>query len=262
MSFIDFEAPTNFIEREKDIDLDNLDNFDSGLTSKKRDREEDVDEIFRSLDDDDNDDGTAPLNSTSAFDNDQDNDEAGTEKPKRVLAKIDPERLLGQNGLPALLASSKNWKFRGKGHEIEDLKKLLSYYQLWAHKMFPKTQFSDTIEKVEKMCHQRRMEAALKGWKDANDHKRTLELEGGVEIPDNLEREQEMDINIDQNNTTDVGNDDRRSASPALFRSPSPPADIPPDEDIEHLQRNDDEATRDALENEALAELEKELGGF
>ena len=145
--------------------------------------------------------------------------------------------------------------------KIEDLKKLLSYYQLWAHKMFPKTQFSDTIEKVEKICHQRRMEAALKGWKDANDHKRTLELEGGVEIPDNLEREQEMDINIDQNNTTDVGNDDRRSASPALFRSPSP-ADIPPDEDIEHLQRNDDEATRDALENEALAELEKELGGF
>lgn len=92
MSFIDFEAPTNFIEREKDIDLDNLDNFDSGLTSKKRDREEDVDEIFRSLEDDDNDDGTAPLNSTSAFDNDQDNDEDGTEKPKRVLAKIDPER--------------------------------------------------------------------------------------------------------------------------------------------------------------------------
>lgn len=127
--------------------------------------------------------------------------------------------------------------------------------------MFPKTQFGDTIEKVEKICHQRRMEAALKGWKDANDLKRTLELEGGVEIPDNLEREQEMDINIDQNNTTDVGNGDRRSASPALFRSPSPPADIPPDEDIEHLQRND-EATRDALENEALAELEKELGGF
>ena len=92
MSFIDFEAPTNFNEREKDIDIDNLDNLDSGLTSKKRDREEDVDEIFRSLNDEDNDDDTPPLNPSSAFDNDQDNDEDGTEKPKRVLAKIDPER--------------------------------------------------------------------------------------------------------------------------------------------------------------------------
>lgn len=92
MSFIDFEAPTNFLEREKELDLDNLDNLDSGTTFKKRDREEDVDEIFRSLDDEDNDDDTAPLNPSSAFDNDQDNDEAGTDKPKRVLAKIDPER--------------------------------------------------------------------------------------------------------------------------------------------------------------------------
>ena len=33
----------------------------------------------------------------------------------------------------------------------------MDLYQLWAHKMFPKTQFRDTIERVERVCRQKRM---------------------------------------------------------------------------------------------------------
>ena len=33
----------------------------------------------------------------------------------------------------------------------------MDLYQLWAHRMFPKTQFRDTVEKVERVCRQKRM---------------------------------------------------------------------------------------------------------
>ena len=41
--------------------------------------------------------------------------------------------------------------------QAADLDRLMDLYQLWAHKMFPKTQFRDTIEKVERVCRQKRM---------------------------------------------------------------------------------------------------------
>lgn len=39
----------------------------------------------------------------------------------------------------------------------KDLQRLLRIYQFWAHEMYPKGQFRDTVEKVEKLCHSKRM---------------------------------------------------------------------------------------------------------
>ncbi|KAG8829587.1 hypothetical protein FRC17_006355 [Serendipita sp. 399] len=80
-------------------------------------------------------------------------EEEGTnDKPKRrVIAKVDDERLLGERGFPALIKEAKKFKPKGKGHEAEDLDRLLSIYQFWAHNMFPKTQFRDTVERVERV---------------------------------------------------------------------------------------------------------------
>lgn len=39
-------------------------------------------------------------------------------KKKRTLAKIDAERLMGHWGLPALLGAAKQFKVKGKGHEV------------------------------------------------------------------------------------------------------------------------------------------------
>ena len=41
--------------------------------------------------------------------------------------------------------------------KTEDLDRLMSIYQFWAHNMFPKTQFRDTIDRVERVCRSRRM---------------------------------------------------------------------------------------------------------
>lgn len=47
-------------------------------------------------------------------------DEGEEPKPKRLMAKIDADRLLGRWGLPALLDSAKKFKVKGKGHEVSD----------------------------------------------------------------------------------------------------------------------------------------------
>ena len=120
------------------------------------------------------------------------------------------------------------------------------------------------------------MEAALKGWKDAKAVS-ALEQDGAI-VHDGLEREAGVDN--DEEGNKDHGRESsthpRNPDDPpdALFRSPSPPNqnqydddipdDIPPDDEVHDVQQQgiDSGADRDALEEEALAALEKELGGF
>lgn len=45
-----------------------------------------------------------------------------------------------------------------KGLQVEDLDRLLGIYQFWAHNMFPRTQFRDTVDRVERVCRSRRMQ--------------------------------------------------------------------------------------------------------
>ncbi|KDQ17939.1 hypothetical protein BOTBODRAFT_544616 [Botryobasidium botryosum FD-172 SS1] len=87
----------------------------------------------------------------------EDGEEEKEEKKRRPMPKLDEARLLGENGFPLLVKEHKKFKTKGKGHEAADLSKLMQMYQLWAHKMFPKTQFRDTVEKVEKVCRSNRM---------------------------------------------------------------------------------------------------------
>lgn len=86
----------------------------------------------------------------------------------RTIAKVDEERLLGDRGFPALIKEAQQFKPKGKGHEAADLDRLLSIYQFWAHNMFPKTQFRDTVDRVERVCRSRRMLINMSMWRDAN----------------------------------------------------------------------------------------------
>ncbi|KEP55307.1 replication fork protection component Swi3 [Rhizoctonia solani 123E] len=76
-------------------------------------------------------------------------------KTRKILPKLDEDRLLtDRDGMRALVRRAKEINIKGKGHE------------LWAHKMFPKMQFQDTVERVEKLCRTKRMHVALSQWRD------------------------------------------------------------------------------------------------
>ena len=97
-------------------------------------------------------------------------------KERRKPVILNEERLVEPNGFPQLIKDMKGFKVKGKGHEVgdlwffagsiekrfflqySDLKSLLQVYQFWTHRMYPKTPFKDTIDRVEKLCHSRRMQ--------------------------------------------------------------------------------------------------------
>ncbi|GAA5868318.1 hypothetical protein JCM3774_001005 [Rhodotorula dairenensis] len=91
-------------------------------------------------------------------------------KKRRVIAKLDEERLLGPTGFPLLREHMQKIKIKGKGHEGQDLKRVLTMYQLWSHKMYPKTNLRDTLQTVEKLCHKRSVQRALKEYRDEAKH--------------------------------------------------------------------------------------------
>jgi len=82
-------------------------------------------------------------------------------KKRRPTVKLDAEKLMSDKGLPLLCREAPNGiKFKGKGHEMRDLRKLVEYYTLWAHGLYPRANFQDFLTITEKMGHTKRMQMA------------------------------------------------------------------------------------------------------
>ncbi|KAJ7403689.1 TIMELESS-interacting protein [Pitangus sulphuratus] len=81
---------------------------------------------------------------------------------KRPRPKLDAQRLTSDRGLPALRHIFDNVKFKGKGHEAEDLKTLIQHMEHWAHRLFPQLQFEDFIDRVENLGNKKEVQTCLK----------------------------------------------------------------------------------------------------
>ncbi|XP_029354237.1 TIMELESS-interacting protein [Echeneis naucrates] len=81
---------------------------------------------------------------------------------KRPQPKLDSQRLISERGLPALRTMFDNVHFKGKGHEVSDLRLLMQKMENWAHRLYPKLQFEDFIEKVERLGNKKEVQTCLK----------------------------------------------------------------------------------------------------
>ncbi|XP_006831577.1 PREDICTED: TIMELESS-interacting protein [Chrysochloris asiatica] len=81
---------------------------------------------------------------------------------KRNIPKLDAQRLISERGLPTLRHVFDKTKFKGKGHEAEDLKKLIRQMEHWAHRLFPKLQFEDFVDRVEYLGNKKEVQTCLK----------------------------------------------------------------------------------------------------
>ncbi|KAM9366741.1 TIMELESS-interacting protein [Symphorus nematophorus] len=81
---------------------------------------------------------------------------------KRPQPKLDSNRLISDRGLPALRTLFENVRFKGKGHEAEDLRLLMQKMENWAHRLYPKLQFDDFIDRVEKLGGKKEVQTCLK----------------------------------------------------------------------------------------------------
>ncbi|KAI8807528.1 replication fork protection component Swi3-domain-containing protein [Cladochytrium replicatum] len=101
--------------------------------------------------------------------------------PKKARHKIDNELLLGPRGFSKIRQNRRKLKFKGKGHEMEDVEKLLMYYQIWAHELMPSLTFESVVERVETLCHTRQ----CKMYADAVVHEQKL-IDLGIESIDGI----------------------------------------------------------------------------
>uniref|UniRef100_V9KR52 TIMELESS-interacting protein n=1 Tax=Callorhinchus milii TaxID=7868 RepID=V9KR52_CALMI len=81
---------------------------------------------------------------------------------KRPQPKLDAHRLTSERGLPALRTMFNNVRFKGKGHETEDLKTLLQHMEHWAHRLYPKLQFDEFVDQVESLGSKKEVQTCLK----------------------------------------------------------------------------------------------------
>ncbi|XP_019722973.1 TIMELESS-interacting protein isoform X3 [Hippocampus comes] len=81
---------------------------------------------------------------------------------KRPQPKLDSHRLTSEKGLPALRTLFDDVHFKGKGHEAEDVRLLMQKMENWAHRLYPKLQFEDFIDKVEKLGAKKEVQTCLK----------------------------------------------------------------------------------------------------
>lgn len=96
-------------------------------------------------------------------------DEEVVVKKRRIMAKLDDDRLINPNmGIPYLQRKvSSNLLPRlkkRKGEELQDLSTILQFYQLWAHKLYPKANFGDFIQIARTAGKTSRMRMFRQGW--------------------------------------------------------------------------------------------------
>lgn len=94
-------------------------------------------------------------------------------------------RLLGEGGLTLLRTETQHLKFRGKGHEDEDLHKLIGYYTVWANNLYPKYNFKDFAQKVTKPASSARVKETLNVWRNEYIDRRNIRMGISRELSDN-----------------------------------------------------------------------------
>lgn len=70
---------------------------------------------------------------------------------KNPRPKLDPERLKGPRGIAVIADAFKDFKFHGKGYEKMDLNRVMKRLEHWAHRLYPRFQFDDCLDKIEKL---------------------------------------------------------------------------------------------------------------
>lgn len=129
---------------------------------------------------------SAPEGTTSAYgnsgsnnaplpnDDDADADVLGVDeevvvKKRRTMAKLDDDRLINPTiGIPYLQRKVVSTLMprlkKRKGEELRDLSTILQFYQLWAHKLYPKANFGDFIQIARTAGKTPRMRMFRQGW--------------------------------------------------------------------------------------------------
>eukprot|EP00123_Amoebidium_parasiticum_P021036 comp6047_c0_seq1/m.1883 comp6047_c0_seq1/g.1883 ORF comp6047_c0_seq1/g.1883 comp6047_c0_seq1/m.1883 type:complete len:309 (-) comp6047_c0_seq1:130-1056(-) len=76
---------------------------------------------------------------------------AAAKKPSNSKRpRLDENLLMSENGVKLLYRTVSQFKFKGEGHEGEDLRQLLRCYEIWAHRLYPAYTLKDFAAAVQR----------------------------------------------------------------------------------------------------------------
>ncbi|CAA7403432.1 unnamed protein product [Spirodela intermedia] len=90
------------------------------------------------------------------------NPAAENKKPPRTRPKLTPELLLSDDGIGYVLRHfPRAFKCRGRGHEVDDLGRLIDLYADWHSRLIPYYSFSQFVQKVEQVGASKRVRRCI-----------------------------------------------------------------------------------------------------
>lgn len=75
--------------------------------------------------------------------------------------RLNVERLKSDRGIHTLENYFKNMKYRGKGHERDDLNAVVKHLEHWAHRLYPNYTFDDFVGQVEKLGRKKELQTHM-----------------------------------------------------------------------------------------------------
>ncbi|KAK7264129.1 hypothetical protein RJT34_31733 [Clitoria ternatea] len=145
---------------------------------------------------------------------------SAADKPKklpRTRPKLTPDLLLSDDGLGYVLRYfPREFKYRGRGHEVRDLGNLLQLYSDWHSRLLPYYSFHQFVHKVETVAASRRVKTCLRELRervaDGGDPTKLRETPVVQDIPAdeqvNVEAShQERDVFAESENVNDLPED-------------------------------------------------------
>ncbi|XP_058801355.1 protein TIPIN homolog [Phymastichus coffea] len=121
---------------------------------------------------------------------------------KRTLNKrfvLNTERLKGPKGIHTIEKLYEGFKFQGKGHEKEDLDKVMKRLEYWAFRLYPKLHFDDFLDKCEHLGHKKDLQTHLKRYRLGLLSADDIRPEFIVENDDDDDRQNNSDIQRTEN---------------------------------------------------------------
>lgn len=112
---------------------------------------EEEDQLMGDREEDDNQNDEEGPENTSLTKKDEVDHGIKVVKVKRKLVTLNAERLKGPRGIIAVDEFFPNMKLKGRGYEKDDLKDIMKRLEHWAHRMFPKYHFDDSLSKIERL---------------------------------------------------------------------------------------------------------------
>lgn len=106
---------------------------------------------------------------------------------RNPIPKLNTERLKGPKGLHTIEKYFEGFKFHGKGYEKLDLDRIMKRMEHWGHRLFPKLDFDDFLEKVEKLGTKKDLQVFIKKYR-----------QDMISEDDNLTTQDDMDAEEDK----------------------------------------------------------------